>query len=87
MKRSDTFSEFNQSFSLGRSWSEKLGSYTEWYVLAPTDADTNRPENYFNAGFTYLFNKNVQWDIRAGVGLNEAADNFFVGSGLSLRFY
>jgi len=84
---SDTFSEVNQSISLGHSWTEKLGSYTEWYVLAPSGADTNRPQNYFNAGFTYLINKDVQWDIRAGVGLNEAADNFFAGTGLSLRYY
>ncbi len=84
---SDTCSEFNQSLSLGRSWNEKVGSYTEWFVLAPVDADTNRPQNYFNAGLTYLINNDVQWDIRAGVGLNEAADNFFVGTGLSLRYY
>ena len=84
---SDLCSEFNQSLSLGRSWTDKLGSYTEWYVLAPAGADTNRPQNYFNAGITYLISDNIQWDIRAGVGLNEAADNFFAGSGLSLRYY
>jgi hypothetical protein len=56
-------------------------------VLSPISADTNRPQHYFNGGFTYLFNNDVQWDIRAGVGLNEAADNFFAGTGLSLRYY
>jgi hypothetical protein len=83
----DTYSEFSQSLSLGHKWTEKVNSYTEWYVLSPISADTNRPQNYFNGGFTYLFNNNVQWDIRAGVGLNEAADNFFAGTGLSLRYY
>lgn len=83
----DTYGEFSQSVTLGHSWNEKVGSYTEWYVLSPIRADTNRPQNYFNVGMTYLINKDVQWDIRAGVGLNEAADNFFVGTGLSLRYY
>ncbi len=83
----DLCSELNQSLSLGHMWTEKLGNYAEWFVLSPISADTNRPEHYFNGGFTYLFNKDVQWDIRAGVGLNEAADNFFVGTGLSVRYY
>ncbi|MCA9212882.1 MAG: hypothetical protein KDB27_07455 [Planctomycetales bacterium] len=28
----------------------------------------------------------VQFDIRAGMGLNDDADDFFVGTGLSVRF-
>jgi hypothetical protein len=83
----DTYSQFSQSLSLGRGWNDKVGSYTEWSVLSPIGADTNRPENYLNGGFTYLINKDVQWDIRAGVGLNDAADNFFAGTGISLRYY
>ncbi len=83
----DLYSQFEQSLSLEHSWTEQIKSYTEWYVLSPISADTNRPQEYFNAGFTVLINKDTQWDIRAGVGLNEAADNFFAGSGLSLRYY
>lgn len=83
----DTYSEFSQSFTLGHSWTERVKSYCEWYVLSPISADTNRAENYFNGGFTYLFNNDLQWDIRAGVGLNEAADDFFAGSGLSVRYW
>jgi hypothetical protein len=83
----DTYQEISQSFTLGYSWTDELKSYTEWYVLAPTSADTNRPENYFNGGFTYLLSNDVQWDIRAGVGLDEAADDYFVGSGLSVRYW
>jgi hypothetical protein len=83
----DTYSEFSQSFTLGHSWSERVGSYLEWYVLSPVSADTNRPENYVNGGFTVLINNDIQWDIRAGVGLNEAADDFFAGSGISFRYF
>jgi hypothetical protein len=83
----DTYSLFSQSLTLGHDWTERVGSYVEWYVLSPVSADTNRPQNYLNGGFTYLINDDMQWDIRAGVGLNEAADDFFVGSGLSVRYF
>ena len=83
----DAYMEFSQSLSLEHTWSEKTKTFTEWYVLSPIGADTNLPQEYFDAGLTFLINNDVQWDIRAGVGLNEAADNFFAGSGLSLRYY
>ncbi len=83
----DTYSEFSQSITVGHSWTDRVGSYVEWYVLSPVSADTNRPENYFNGGFTLLINNDVQWDIRAGLGLNEAADDFFAGTGLSFRYW
>jgi len=83
----DTYSLFSQSLTLGHGWTERLSSYCEWYVLAPVSADTDKPQNYFNGGFTYLINNNLQWDIRAGVGLNQAADDFFAGSGLSVRYW
>ena len=83
----DSYQEINQSFTFGYSWTDEIKSYTEWYVLAPTSADTNRPEHYFNGGFTVLLSNDVQWDIRAGVGLNEAADDFFAGSGISVRYW
>src|SRR3954471_20811229 len=84
---SDPYEEFTQSLSLERTWTEEVRSFTEWYVLAPISADTDSPQYYFNGGFVVLLNKDVQWDIRAGVGLNDAADDFFAGSGLTLRYY
>jgi hypothetical protein len=83
----DSFMEFSQSWTVGHPWSEQVGSYAEWFCIVPTSADTNRPEHYFNGGFTVLFNNDLQWDIRAGVGLNEAADDFFAGSGVSYRYW
>ena len=82
----DTFTLFSQSVTVGHSFSERIGSYAEWFTLSPIDADTNQAEGYFNGGFTVLLNDNVQWDIRAGVGLTEAADDFFAGSGISIRY-
>lgn len=83
----DAYVEFAQSWTVAQGWTDTIGSYTEWFVLVPSSADTNSTEHYFNGGFTYLFTDNVQWDVRAGVGLNDAADDYFVGSGLSVRMY
>ncbi|HVT29056.1 MAG TPA: transporter [Lacipirellulaceae bacterium] len=83
----DRYDEFQQTLSLEYSWTEQVKSYTEWYVLSPISADTNGPQYYFDGGFTVLINNDLQWDIRAGAGLNDAADNFYAGSGLSMRFY
>jgi hypothetical protein len=81
----EPYAEISQSWTIVRTWTERLGSYAEWFVIATSGADTNHTENYFNGGFTFLINDDVQWDIRAGIGLNGAADDYFVGSGLSIR--
>lgn len=78
--------EWAQSWTIGYSLTKRFGAYTEYFGLYPTSADTQKPENYFNGGFTYLVNNNVQLDIRAGVGLNRAAIDEFYGSGFSIRF-
>ncbi len=78
-------SEFAQSWTAAYTLTEKLGAYTEWYGLFPINAASVKPQHYFNGGFTYLLTNDMQFDIRAGMGLNNAADDFFVGTGLSVR--
>lgn len=82
----DDYAEFAQSWTIGYSLTKQLGAYTEWFAIIPHNADTARTQQYFDGGFTYKFTPNIQWDIRGGVGLNQAADDFFVGTGLSVRF-
>ncbi len=81
----DAYLEMAQSWTVGYSLSEKWGAYTEWFALIPSGADTARTESYANGGLTYLFSNNVQFDIRVGWGLNEAAADFFTGTGFSIR--
>jgi len=81
-----TYYQFAQSLSFDYSLTERLGSYAEWYVLAPSGADTVRPEHYANGGFKFLINNNLQLDIFAGLGLNRAADDYFIGGGFAQRF-
>jgi len=81
-----TYTEWAQSWTVAYSLSDEWGAYTEWFAFIPDSADTAQTEHYCNGGFTFLLSDDVQWDIRAGTGLSDAADDFFVGTGLSLRF-
>lgn len=75
-----------QSITSGYRFTNRLGLYAEWFALVPHSAETARPQHYFDFGFTYLLSDDIQWDIRYGKGLNRAAADFFVGTGLSIRF-
>ena len=79
------YGEFAQSWTIGYSLCDRVGAYTEWFGIMPDGADSDHTQNYANGGFTFLVNDNLQFDIRAGVGLNEAADDFFTGAGLAYR--
>jgi hypothetical protein len=81
----EAYLEMAQSWTVGASLTEELGAYAEWFALIPSGADTARTEHFFNSGFTYLINDDMQFDIRAGVGLNDAAADYFLGTGFSIR--
>jgi hypothetical protein len=80
------YAEFAQSVTINYTLTEKLGGYTEYFGLYPAGSAVQLPQNYFDGGFTYRVHNNLQLDIRAGVGLDEAADDFFAGSGAVMRF-
>jgi hypothetical protein len=80
------YAEFAQSLTFNYTLTEKLGAYTEWFAFFPAGAAVALPQHYFDGGFTYHVHNNLQFDIRAGVGLNEAADDFFSGVGCVMRF-
>lgn len=82
----EQYSSFAQSVTIGYTFTEKLGGYTEWFGIMPHDANEVLPEYYFDGGFTYRFSNNLQGDLRAGVGLNDNAADYFIGSGLVKRW-
>jgi len=81
----EPYLEFAQSWTVGYAIHDRVGAYTEWFVIAPDGAEVDHTQNYFNTGATFLVNDNLQLDIRYGVGLNEAADDYFAGSGFAWR--
>jgi hypothetical protein len=82
----EAYTEWAQSWTVGYSLTDRLRAYTEWFAFFPHSAETAKPQHYIDGGFTFLFSNDIQWDIRAGVGLNDAADDHFIGTGLSIRF-
>lgn len=90
-RRDDTdtfYAEFIQTANIEYQLNEKLGAFTEWFGLMPNGAESSAagPQHYFHGGFVYLITPNLQYDIHAAAGLNEHADDYFAGSGLSARF-
>lgn len=81
------FTEWAQTWTFGYTLHERLGAYTEWFAFFPAGADSAQTEHYLNGGFTYRPTDDVQWDIRLGMGLNDAADDLFCGIGYSIRWH
>lgn len=82
------YAEVAQSFTVGYTLTKKLGAYTEWFAFYPAGAlsPDMGPEHYFDGGITYKVTSNFQLDIRAGMGLNRHAEDFFAGSGFAVRY-
>jgi hypothetical protein len=78
--------EIAQSWTVGYTFTEHWGGYTEFFALFPSGATTALPEYYFDGGFFFPINNDLQFDVRAGLGLNEPADDFFAGAGMVVRF-
>ena len=80
------YTEFIQTANLEYTFTKKFGGFTEWFCFIPNGSISALPQHYFHAGFVYLFTKYVQYDVHAAVGLTKASDDFFVGTGLSVKF-
>jgi hypothetical protein len=78
--------EVAQSWTVNFALTDRLGTYTEWFMFAPSGASGAKPQYYFDGGFTFSVNNDLQLDVRGGAGLNGAATDYFLGSGLVKRF-
>ncbi len=80
-------SEWFQSLVLQCDYTARYSIYYEAYALFtryPTDETKTSP--YMDGGVLWRPRKNIQFDWRAGFGLNNNADDFFTGVGLSFRY-
>jgi hypothetical protein len=80
------FLEMAQSLTIGYTLTDKLGAYTEWFVIAPAGADTATTEHYLDGGFTFRVTNNLQLDVRGGKGLSQNSLDYFTGAGAVVRF-
>ena len=84
----ERFTLYSQSLLVGYKLSERMAGYTEYFGLFPHSASTVRPEHFLNGGLKYLISKDLQFDARYGVNLDDDGvntENYFAGMGLSLR--
>ncbi len=79
------YDEWAQSVTFGRSFTDKVGSYAEWFAFFPSGNSSVSTEHFLDAGITYLWSENVQFDVRMGKGLTGSSDDYFAGLGLSIR--
>ena len=68
---------------------KNLQNFTEWfgiYSLGALDPGLAGPQHYIVSGFVYFIGKNMEIDIRAGVGLTDHSSNYLAGTGFSIRY-
>lgn len=71
---------------MGYKLTEKWGTYIEYFGFVPASKDGPN-KSFFDGGFTYLVNDDLQLDARAGIGaFNGESPDYFVGIGMSWRF-
>jgi hypothetical protein len=73
------------SAMLSYTVTDSLSLFVEYYVVGPRTKGTDAAHS-IDFGGAYLLNERIQLDARLGFGLNNQADNFFVGTGISLLF-
>ena len=82
----DSFQRYHQSLVAFYSVGERTTVFYEWYVLMFTNAPNNLPTHFMDGGLLYRLTPNIQVDLRAGFGLSGRPDDFFTGTGFSIRF-
>ena len=82
---SQRYTEWAQAVTINYHLAEKVGGYTEYFGFYPSGARTERVQHYVDAGLTYRPTADTQFDIRAGIGLTDASDDYFIGTGYSIR--
>ena len=72
------------TLSVGFGLGERVGAFAEAFGTVPL-SQSAVAAHALDGGFTVLALPNLQLDLSAGVGLDDDADDWFVGAGVSLR--
>ena len=70
--------------AVGLPAGERGGFFVEVFGEIPLSGAGSNAHS-FDGGFTYLLRGNLQFDVAGGIGLSDAAEDWFVGVGLSIR--
>jgi hypothetical protein len=86
LPRTYNLQRWHQSVVAFYTPAERVTLFYEWYILMFTNASDNRPLSYMDSGLLYQLTPNIQLDVRVGFGLSGRPDDFFTGTGFSIRF-
>lgn len=81
---SHTLSSWVYTVAAGTSLGGALSGFVELFGEIPGSAAGDAAHS-FDGGFTYLLRPHLQLDVAAGVGLTDAAPDWFAGVGVSIR--
>jgi hypothetical protein len=73
---------FIYTITTGYSFTDKLGSYIEFFGFAP---EKDKANHSFDGGLTYLINNNFMLDLSSGIGITDNAPDHYVALGFSFR--
>lgn len=73
---------FLYTLSVGYLITDRLGAFIETYSFFPED---DKADHRLDGGLTFKITRVVQWDVSAGLGLNEIAPDSFISTGISFR--
>jgi hypothetical protein len=82
----DNFTAISQSAVVGLEVSELNTMYVEWYGVFSTGLEDEYSVSVFNIGVDHYVTDNFVIDLRAGIGLTDDSDDFFIGVGGGYRF-
>lgn len=80
----DGFNQLSGSLALGLGLGSRAGAYVEYFGFTATTPD-GTDASFVNGGFTFLTSNDLQFDLRAGLGLNDPEPNYFAGVGFAWR--
>ncbi len=82
----DNFTAISQSAVVSLVLTELNTMYFEWYGVFSTGLEEEYSISIFNIGIDHYVTDNFVIDLRAGVGLTDDSDDFFIGVGGGYRF-
>ena len=82
VKNTSVFADYTATIAAGLT--PETGAFLELFGALALDED-EESTLLFDGGVTYLISQNAQVDIAVGVGLSDAAEDLFVGVGVSWR--
>ena len=82
----ERFFEPSASLTLGKDLTGEISAFVEYFGFYPnSDAPDSSSTHFASGGFTWSAGDNLQFDTLAGLGLNDEAEDLFIGLGMAYR--